>query len=88
MFEGISRAHNIATAKPFVRTEVEQLELLARRVRETTHGLCCPSASFSTPASECTSMTCAWVAWDIARDVHGELQQPSCSNGGRQHDLG
>jgi hypothetical protein len=75
MVQGISRAHDIATAKPFLRIEVEQLQLLAGRIRETTHGLCCPSSLFSTPAAECTSITCAWVAWDIARDILGELQQ-------------
>lgn len=75
MFKGISGARSLAMGKQFIRTEVDELELLAAQIRETTHGLCCPSASFSTPATECTSMTCAWVAWDIARDVLGELER-------------
>lgn len=79
MFKAISRAPSLAMGKPFVRTEVEQLEVLATRIRETTHGLCCSSEPFSTPVRECASMTCAWLAWDIARDVLGELhrQEPA-----------
>jgi hypothetical protein len=85
MFKIISGAHRAAVdesaastsrpATPFKRSEVERLGAFAERIRETTHGLWCESASPSTPATECTSLACAWLAWDIARDVHDELQQ-------------
>ena len=85
MFKIISGAHRAAVnasaastgrpATPFKRSEVERLGAFAERIRETTHGLWCGSASPSTPATDCTSLACAWVAWDIARDVHDELQR-------------
>lgn len=89
MFKIISGAHRAAvdasaastgrSATPFKRWEVERLGAFAERIRETTHGLWCGSASPSTPASDCTSPTCAWVAWDIARDVHDELRSSGLS---------
>jgi hypothetical protein len=89
MFKIISGAHRAAVdasaastgrpATPFKRSEVEQLGALAERIRETTHGLWCESASPSTPASDCASLGCAWVAWDIARDVHDELRSSGLS---------